>query len=932
MILLFLRVIISDMPNLFAYRFILFILLCGFLSTQLFSQIVCDSLLIRLEHASQIERPEFLNQIAENIVYDHPAKALEFAQQALDEAEILHDKQNYIEALLTIGDCHFYLDEYQKAEGKYLNALELSVELENRNLIARSNYYLAYLYDVEIELEKACHHYELAINNYDSLHREDMVADLSFLYADLLTKKAENYPAKIYYEKALMIYESAGKENDAAETLNSMGLLFYNMGNYEKAVEYYNRSLALMLKVESVSGVAQAINNLGILYHSWGNPDEALKYYEESLRLEEKDNDKPGIAGALNNIGIIYSEKGDDNKAIDYYEKSLALYEAQSNESGIATALNNLGESFKNLGEHDLAGIMLKKSLAIEKELGDIFGVALAYITICEIYFDAGNLELSRLYSDSSLTIANQIKNPEISLAVFENLYKLSEAVGDYKNALLYYMQMTALKDSLFNKDLHKQISEVKAQYELEKKEQEISLLNSRNKLNELDIENKRSIVARQRTMLMLGGTAFLIILVILLILFRQTKEKKAAYIALDEKNKEILNSREELVVAKDKAEESDRLKSVFLANMSHELRTPLNGILGFTDVLRTEIYDEVYREMADIVHTSGTRLLNTLNSIIDLSIIESNNMQLEQDKIKPEEYVDEAIALYRASAFKKNLLLTGETDSDFDYIITDRKVLVNLLNNLIDNAIKYTSEGSVQVKAIVEKDNGNYWFKISVSDTGIGIDAQRLKHIFDKFRQGSEGHDRQFEGAGLGLTICKKYVELLHGRIIANSEINKGSEFRIEIPVQVSGASATTNANTLPTQKPVLKNHLTTPRVLIVENDDINRKHIVYTLNNWCSVKTAINGSEAIEQALDNKFDVILMDINLGAGPNGMETAKQIRLLDGFSDIPIIAVTANAMKGHRKEFLANGCTHYLAKPFSADQLNNIILEATGVA
>lgn len=919
------------MPYFLSNRFLLLILNLTIISGCIFSQSAPDSLLQKLEHASPVDRPEVLNQIADFLVFDHPEQAVEYAREALEEAQSGNNTQQIIEAFLIIGDGYFYQENYNLAEEYYIRAFEKSKKHDLPDLLAKSHYFLAYLYDIKNDVERAGPNYTRAIEMYDSLGREDMVADLSIYYADLLAKQADNYLAKNYYQKALAVYDSLGKVNDAAETLNSMGLLYSSMGDYEKAVEYYNESMTLMQQIGSKSGVAQAFNNLGILYQNWGNHDEALKYYLESLKLENEIDDKSGIAGAYINIGIVYSEKGDNNKAVDYYERSLAIYEDLDDKAGIATALNNLGDSFKEMGEFDLAIAMLKKALALEKGLEDKYGISLAYVTLSEIYLKAENVNIGRVYNDSAWQLASEIQNPEISIAVYENFYKLYKAEGDYKNALNYFLLLTNMKDSLFNKNLHKQISEVKARYELEQKEQEIALLNSRNKLNEMDIENKKNTVARQRTVLILGGTAFLIILVILLILYRQTIEKKAALITLNEQNKEIQKSREELIVARDKAEESDRLKTIFLANMSHELRTPLNGILGFTEVLRTEIVDEMYREMANIVHNSGNRLLDTLNSIIDLSIIESNRMEIEQNKIDVEELIEETETIFRASAFNKNLKLECEIDSEFTYIITDRKVLVNLLNNLIDNAIKYTRKGHVRVKALVEKNESGHILKIAVRDTGIGIEPDRLKHIFDKFRQGSEGHDRQFEGAGLGLTICKKYTEILHGKIIANSKLNKGSEFIVEIPVDVIRHRSPIQPDEIIRAENIKQVADKSCRLLIVENDDINLKHMVYTLKDEYHIETARTGIEAIEKAGEGYFDIILMDINLGTGPNGMETAKQIRMLDGFEDIPIIAVTANAMKGHKEEFLANGCTHYLAKPFSADDLKRTIVEATQI-
>jgi signal transduction histidine kinase/tetratricopeptide (TPR) repeat protein/ActR/RegA family two-component response regulator len=897
-----------------------------------YAQDLPDSLSQKLQNAKGEDRALVLNEIAWIIVRDDPAAALKFAEEALSLARKSDNTQQHIESLLNIGDSYYYQDNFTLSEKYFKDALQLSQKAKLGNLTARSFYYLAFQYDYLNNPAKARKYYTQAIQIYDSLKNFKKVADLSFDLAELHSKKGENAEAKEYYEKSLAYYDTLGLKNDVAEILNSLGVLYLDLGNYEKAIAYYNRSLTIMQEIESPSGIAQILNNLGTVYYDWGNLEEALIYFLEALQIETEMKDDYGIAIAYNNIGNVYADRKDNTKAIDYYEKSLLLYEKTGDKSGIATALNNLGELYADTGETGIAIIMLKKSLKLQKEIADIYGIAFAHNTLSEVYLKAGNLKLSRQYNDSSYACALETGYPEILTNAYEIYAKLYEAEGNATAALEYYKKHTAIKDSLINQRLQKQIAEVKAQYELEKKEQKIELLSSKDRLNRLELINKQNVVRRQRIILTLTIAGFIAILIVMLILRKQIKQKKAAYKTLNEQNKQILKGREELLIAKEKAEESDKLKSTFLSNMSHELRTPLNGILGFTDILRMEIPQEEFRNMAEIIHSSGNRLLDTLNSIIDLSIIESNKMEVEIQEIHLNEFISERISLFSAAATKKNIGLDFEVDHENTVISTDRKVLNSLLNNLIDNAIKYTEKGKVNVLASIFNKDGGHWLKLRVIDTGIGIEEKKIKNIFEKFRQGSEGHGRQFEGAGLGLTICKKYVEILNGEIMIESKFNEGSVFTVHIPVKLKKMPIKKIAPPKP-DSPVPDHRLfnllgPSSNLLIVENDEINLTHLLYILQDMCNVEAARNGNEAVAKAGSRKFHVILMDINLGAGMNGMDTAKTIRKIEGYQNTPIIAVTANAMKGHKEEFLANGCTHYISKPFSADKLRALILEA----
>jgi PAS domain S-box-containing protein len=238
-----------------------------------------------------------------------------------------------------------------------------------------------------------------------------------------------------------------------------------------------------------------------------------------------------------------------------------------------------------------------------------------------------------------------------------------------------------------------------------------------------------------------------------------------------------------ELIEAKEKAEEMNRLKSSFLANMSHELRTPMVGILGYSEILSEEITQPDLLKMAKDISRSGKRLLETLNSILDMSRIESNKYVIEPSRFSLTKLLLDEINLYKSVAQLKNISLSITLPEQELIIVSDKKMLQSIISNLINNALKFTPVGGVTLRASLEKKSAGFVI-IKVIDTGIGISKESQEIIFDEFRQASEGVDRKYEGTGLGLTITKNFVELLNGTICLKSEHGKGSEFSVEIPL----------------------------------------------------------------------------------------------------------------------------------------------------
>jgi len=385
-----------------------------------------------------------------------------------------------------------------------------------------------------------------------------------------------------------------------------------------------------------------------------------------------------------------------------------------------------------------------------------------------------------------------------------------------------------------------------------------------------------------------------------------------------------------EILSAKKQAEEMNRLKTNFLSTMSHELRTPLNGILGFAEILKTSLNDPEMCEFADIILKSSMRLLNTFNLIIDLSVIEANELKVKK---KPEDLVQLIEMIqepHKAEASAKGLFLDVVSNVRQCIVNIDQILFSQAINNLLNNAIKYTQHGGVTLTLDEVSKNGSTYYSVSVADTGIGISAKNVTMIYDAFRQASEGYNRAFEGSGLGLHITRRYVEMLGGIIELESEPGEGSVFTIFIPKYAEESwqlesSPTVNKDQGETGKPEGKLF----SILYVEDDPDHREFVRIFLKGLYDLHTATNGPESIMMAKEKLYDIILMDINLGPKMNGLDAVKEIRKLPGYKNIPIAAITANAMVAQKNEFLSEGCSHYISKPFNKHKLLGFLSSMT---
>jgi signal transduction histidine kinase len=620
---------------------------------------------------------------------------------------------------------------------------------------------------------------QLIARTGDKTVKADALASLA---REIMSSHADS--AFIVARQSKDLSASIGYLAGISRAANILGLLFLEIGDETKAMEYFLLSLRICEQTKDKPGLSRCYNNIGLILSNQNMDAKALSYYLKSLQMEEELKNNLGIAQSLNNIGLHFCETGDYKQAISYSLRSLELYKQIGSKTGLAEILNNLGIIYNNKKEYSKALDYYYQSLRIEEENQNNLGIAKSAYNIAGIYQSLGNLTESNRLNERALKLAQGLSNREMvsecAVLKSQNLKK----AGDFKAALKYLELSRSINDSLANAGMDQKIQELEQAYEIEKQQSQIVLLEKDNIIQQKLAERQ----TLQRN-LMMGG-----ILVIALFAFfhlRSSRRNKKINELLAQRNLEILkqqealaDSNEEISRQRDALKKSNADKDKFFSIVAHDLKSPFTSMLGFSEILAEEyktLSDSERQEIAADIHSSIKTGFNLVENLLAWGSLQIGRIEFAPNQLKLKQEVDEVLKLLQRIALLKKIGIYNEVEPGV-IVEADANMLHSVLRNLVSNALKYTHNGGkIRISASASDIPG--MIRISVSDSGIGINKDDLAKLFSPKISFSTRGTANETGTGLGLLLCSEMISKHGGQIGVQSDPGNGSTFYFTIP-----------------------------------------------------------------------------------------------------------------------------------------------------
>lgn len=706
-----------------------------------------------------------------------------------------------------------------------------------------------------------------------------------------------------------------------AFALINLGNVFYDSKQWDKAIEYYNRVLELEHETfDLAEAKAVAHNNIGLVYEDNGDKSKALRQYQLALDIRRAKNSNQLIVHSYQHFAILYCEYNQYDSAI-YFLKEARQLIPQITESEIVKeerTWNNyflFGKAYRLAEEYETANSYIDSSIVQAQRMGFINYEIASTISKAKINRLMYNPSVAVTFIKKAYTLAVDFKMSTATITALEEWIQIDLLRNDYRSAFEHQSEMwklnSAVEDEasaleLTSRAYEKQIERIQGEA---KKSESIRILQDE-KLNSQRKTTNLLYIFISTLLISAIAMAYLLIL-------NWRKQRK-----IIDDNKLIRKQKEQIEKTNTKLrhtntllEESLNEKSKFMSKMSHEIRTPMNAIVGLSEVLlRQKLTADQEQLLRNISHSSQ-RLTSLVDDILNYSRLESGKVEIFDRNFSLHELIREIATLHQGRAEVNHTIIHVRVDSSIpEYLFGDADKLGQIINNLISNAVKFTENGHVYVRAFVDEQSENKLrLGIEVEDSGIGIAEEQIAHIFDEFQQANTEIHTRFGGTGLGLAICKQLVELLNGSINVKSTLGDGSTFSFSIPLS-EGEN--------PEEKAVTETiDLSNINILLVEDDRMNQ-FVAQRLLGPTQVQLTIasDGKEGLEKCLEKSFDLILMDIQMPI-MNGFDAALAIRQLEAYKNTPIIALTADIQSSTKVKALQCGMVDLVTKPFKSEEL-----------
>jgi signal transduction histidine kinase/ActR/RegA family two-component response regulator len=701
-----------------------------------------------------------------------------------------------------------------------LEALELSKQICNQSLIAKSFSRLAFYYMIQGDYKQS-----IALAN-----------------------------------NAEAIYELLDDEVGLADAKYTIASIYYKSDNLQQGLKYLLECLVIFTKHNDYLSKAKAYKSLGVIYEYFGDVDSAREVYKSAIEAAEKIADVNMMTNVYNPLSGLYLNEGKVEEAMNLIQKSIGLKTESEDIRGLAFAYYGRGKVYAKTRDYQLAENDYKKAIDIHIQMGEKLGQGIAFQKLAVLYFEQERFEDSKEFAFKALEFSIIYKSRMVKTKASYLLYEIFKKQQNLQDALTYL----EVHHTELQANVHSQTFQIIDSYKM--------------------IHNMAA---------------------------------KALEDKLDVEKNEILEK-------KNKAELLAKAKQDFLSNMSHEIRTPLNAVTTITTLLK-ERADKEDQQLLESLKFSSNNLMLLINDILDFTKLETDKIQLENRPANIKDLLSNIKNTYESLAKEKGLELTLDVDDKIGEVFEiDEMKLAQILGNLINNAIKFTEKGSVGVAVkYIDSTIDAAILKFNVTDTGIGIPEDFLGEIFDTFTQPKSVTTKKQSGSGLGLAIVKKLTALYGSEVTIQTQIGKGSTFSFELVLKIADKKVVSY------QKINLQ--LNELKVLLVEDNKINMLVATKLLSRWgVLADCAVNGNDALEKAIQKKYDIILMDIHMPE-LNGYDATKQLRKSNSVNrSTPIYAFTADVVANVQTEYVQY-FDGFLRKPIEVDELYATLSSAVSV-
>lgn len=865
--------------------------------------------------------------------WEQPDSAQFYFELAKAAATAQGDLKNLSNVVNNLGNLALSQEKFEEALAHYKQSYELKKKLHDLNgqTVALNN--MGTIYLDQGKYSKAKPFYREALTLQQQTGNKTYEAGILQNLAIIALHQNQIDDAIEQYHQALEIMRDLGNKSEEAWILSELGTAHLREGHFTQGLGCFLAGLEIYKQLDDHKEIADLFGRLGSLYQEREDYSTALDYYQRSLAIRDSIEDTKGLASSLGDIGRIHVIHARYDTALTFLYQALRQFEQIGLRSKQAIPLYNIGFSYQQVGKIDSASIYFQSALDIAREGRSEFVVTQSLIGLGEIALEKGFTAEAGNFFHQALTVAEESGlRPEISTTA-QTLYQYYKKLGDSRKALSYLELHKGLQDSLFNEANTRELVRVESDYRLKQQERDMAFE------QEKEILQYNNRLKKQQNLQYAFAGGLLFVLLFLLVGFRYYQLKRRANEKLTLLNAEILEQKTLVETQKNRLQDLDLLKSRFFTNISHEFRTPLTVIMGMADQLRKNPVQ--WREKGtQLIQRNAQNILTLINQILDLRKLESGTLQVNwvHGNIIPFiRYITES---FHSLSNSNNILLRIEIlegDIQTDY---DPEKFRQILSNLLSNAIKYSTSGgqitvSVDTKGIDEIQTDQQipssrgpFLSVLVRDTGKGIAPDSLSQVFDRFYQVDDVVARA-GGTGIGLALTHELVKQLGGAIHVSSEVGKGSDFRVYLPIQQQAGTPSSH-DVIPTSKvetlqipiplPALNSPASEVRLLLIEDNIDVVEFLSAFLQDQYQLFFAYNGQTGIEKAWEIVPDLIISDVMMPE-KDGLEVCDILKNDERSSHIPIVLLTAKADVQSRIAGLRKGADAYMQKPFNQEEL-----------